>query len=188
MLRRAVSVLILVAACGGRVAGEGGPAGPLVDAGALVPEGAPPDADPPSLVSGDASYGDPGVPCGKDDGIPQNCPVHEGKVCCMPYRDSVGDAFDYGKNTCRARGECPTGELAVECNGPRDCADPSAVCCVHFVEGGFPSTVRSITCLPLDACARERHLVLCDSTALPSCPEGGRCNRVWSRPILEACQ
>jgi hypothetical protein len=175
--------LALALACGGLIEGEASAPG---DAAAR--EDARDAGEPTQSFGGaDASFVDPGVPCGKDDNLPKSCNVKANKVCCMPYRDSVGHAFDWVGNRCSARGECAAGEVAAECNGPRDCAD-GAVCCVRFVEGGFPSTVKSITCSALADCARERHLLLCESSVAGTCPEGGGCREIWAVPHIEACQ
>jgi hypothetical protein len=186
--------MVHLAACGGLVwpedsASDAGVAQPdpveagvvdalLLDAGAA-----------PSFGGADV-YIDPGVPCGTFDKIPTICNVSAGKVCCVKFRDSLVAAFGDDMNRCEAPAACTSG-LAVECNGSGDCAasgKPGTVCCVHYANAAFPETLRSITCVPYAECAKERHLVLCDSKAPVPCPNGTKCTPVLTNPFIEACR
>jgi hypothetical protein len=193
MPRRARAALFLAAcaACGGRVTETESPlpiAAPDAGVDAATEDAATTDAPP--IFGGADAYIDPGVPCGSFDLIPTLCDVRSGKVCCMPFRDSIVTAFKHDKNVCQPRAECASG-VAVECNGPGDCANrgkPGAVCCVHYASGAFPETLEAIRCLPLGECQARRHLVLCDSTAPEPCPAGQRCTPLFTRPTVEACR
>jgi hypothetical protein len=59
---------------------------------------------------------------------------------------------------------------------------------VHYANAAFPETLRSITCVPYAECAKERHLVLCDSKAPVPCPNGTKCTPVLTNPFIEACR
>jgi hypothetical protein len=163
---------------------------PALDASTSPGADAAPDPERPPVFAGADAYIDPGIPCGTFDKIPTTCSVTGGKVCCMPYRDSLFSAFDYDLNRCMAPAECTKG-LAVECNGSGDCVNrgkPGTVCCVQYATGAFPETLRSIACVPFDECKAQRHLVLCDSKAPGACPEGTRCKQLFARPLVEGCQ
>lgn len=177
--RASLTVVVLVAACGGTTAGE--LFTPTGDAGAVGV-----DASPGNDAGGanDAGRADAG---GKPDAKPSQdaappfdaatktplaCTPKSGNTCDLQTEICCRGATGYN---CQAPQALCTG-LQIPCAQASDCdarGQPGTVCCGAFDHN---NNIYEVTCMaPQDCVLDNMHVVVCSPSDPDACPNGGNC-------------
>ncbi|MBI4701399.1 MAG: hypothetical protein HY744_09605 [Deltaproteobacteria bacterium] len=94
-----------------------------------------------------------------------------GQVCCVHYQDENQDK-------CAPKGNCGSGFVEAECDGPADCL-PGQICCGHWGQYNWYS---EIVCAPDCPSSRQNPAFVMCAGAPNVCPPGTSCQDSHSLP------